>query len=327
MRYRNPLFACAAALICAGFAGCGQAPQAQAQVNEPPRPTADLFVYRGGGCTGRDKLPAFITMLGREPQGVVAFAQRDTWPGMLGSVRWSMNCWKGKDYRIAQSVPMLLDQGTTLAEGAAGAYDRHFEEFARILVAAGREDAYLRIGWEFNGSWYPWAAAKDPPAFKAYFKRIAGIFRNTPGAKFKIVWNPARGKQQIAPDLVYPGDEAVDVIALDLYNQSWRPEDKADPEVRWRNHVVQPYSLGWLRTFAAQHGKPVALPEWGTGSSSNGQGMGDDPIFITHMAEWIAANNVAFTGYWDYPATDYNAEISGGNAPKSAAAFRAAFGP
>lgn len=272
-------------------------------------------------------MPAFITMLGRPPEGIVSFAQRDTWEGMLGSVRWSTRCWKGQPYRLAQSVPMLLDKGTTLAEGAAGAYDQHFEDFAQILVDAGQGNAYLRIGWEFNGSWFPWAARKDPEAFKVYFKRIADIFRRTKGANFKIVWNPARGKQQIEPDSVYPGDDAVDIIALDLYNQSWRPEDKADPEVRWRNHVVQPYSLDWLRTFAAAHGKQIAIPEWGTGTSPNGRGMGDDPLFISNMAKWIRANNVAFTGYWDYPASDFDSEISDGGAPESAAAFGAAFGP
>lgn len=287
---------------------------------------AALFVYRGGGCTGRDKMPAFVEMLGREPDGIVAFAQRDSWDGMLGSVRWSLRCWKGHDYKLAQSVPMLLNKGTTLAEGAAGKYDRHFEDFARLLVENGRADAYLRIGWEFNGGWFPWAAKKDPESFKAYFRRIAGIFRKAEGARFKIVWNPARGKHQIEPDKLYPGDDVVDVIALDLYNQSWRPEDKADPKVRWRNHVVQPYSLDWLRTFAAKHGKPIAIPEWGTGTSPNGRGMGDDPVFIREMANWIAANNVVFTGYWDYPASDFNAEISGGGAPLSARAFRDAFG-
>ena len=317
----------ATVLILTSLAGCQQQQAAQAQVAETPRPKADLFVYRGGGCSGRDKLPPFITMLGREPEGIIDFAQTDTWPGMLGSVRWAENCWKGKPYKLAQSVPMLLSQGTTLAEGAAGAYDRHFEEFGRILVAGGNGDAYLRIGWEFNGDWYPWAAAKDPEAFKVYFKRIATIFRRTPGSHFKIVWNPAQGKQQIAPDTVYPGDDAVDIIALDLYNRSWRAGDKADPEVRWRHHVDEPYGLDWLRTFAAQHSKPIALPEWGTGTSPDGQGMGDDPVFITRMGAWIAANNVAFTGYWDYPAPDFNAEISGGKAPKSAKAFRAIFGP
>lgn len=305
----------------------GAARQTDAATDASVHGRAQLFVYRGGGCTGRERMPAFVAMLGRQPDGVIAFAERGSWPAMLNSVRWSMRCWKGAPYRIAQSVPMLLDKGTSLAEGAAGAYDAQFEELARILIESGHNDAYLRIGWEFNGGWYPWAAQKDPEAFKAYFRRIALIFRRAEGAQFKIVWNPARGRQQIAPDSVYPGDDVVDIVALDLYNQSWRPEDKADPQVRWRNHVVQPYSLDWLARFAALHNKPIAIPEWGTGTSPNGHGMGDDPLFIANMAGWIKANNVAFTGYWDYKAGDFDAELSDGGAPASAQAFRENFGP
>jgi len=285
-----------------------------------------LFVYRGGGCTGRDRLPAFVAMAGREPDGVVAFTERTSWQNMLNSVTWSSNCWAGTNYRVSQAVPMLLDRGTTLREGANGAYDQHFARLGRLLVAKGRANAYLRIGWEFNGDWYAWSAEKDPEAFVQYFRRLVKVFRAVPGQKFQIVWNPARGQHKIAPDRVYPGDDVVDVIGLDIYNTSWRKED-VDPEVRWRNAANQPYSLSWLRDFAAQHNKPIALPEWGTGTSPNRQGQGDDPVFIRHMAAWIAANNVVYHAYWDYAAPDYNAELSGGRQPRSAAAFREAFGP
>jgi len=56
-----------------------------------PAFASELFVYRGGGCTGRDRLPAFIAMAGREPDGVVAFTERTSWQNMLNSVTWSAN--------------------------------------------------------------------------------------------------------------------------------------------------------------------------------------------------------------------------------------------
>lgn len=286
----------------------------------------ELFVYRGPGCTGRDRLPSFIAIAGRAPDGVTEFTERSAWQNMLNSLNWSSSCWSRTDYRISQAVPMLLDQGTTLREGASGAYDQYFAQFGRTLVSKGKGNAYLRIGWEFNGDWYAWSAAKDPEAFVQYFRRLVGIFRAVPGQKFQIVWNPSAGQNKIAPDRVYPGDDVVDVIGMDLYNTSWRKED-ADPEVRWRNHLTQPYSLNWLREFAAQHKKPIAFPEWGTGTSPNGQGQGDDPIFIRRMAEWIKANNVVYQAYWDFPASDFNAELSGGRQPLSASAFREVFGP
>ncbi len=44
------------------------------------------------------------------------------------------------------------------------------------------------------------------------------------------------------------------------------------------------------------------------------------------MAAWLAANDVAYHIYWDYPAKDYNGQLSRGQYPKAAAAFRQSFG-
>lgn len=290
------------------------------------KPPAEVFVYRGAGCTGRDRMQSFETLLGRRADGITEFTEQTDWAHMISSVNWALGCWAGKPYRLSQSVPMLMLKGTSLKQGAAGAYDRHFAALGKLLVAKGYPDAYLRIGWEFNGGWYPWAAAKDPEGFKAYFRRIVTAFRSVPGQRFRIVWNPAQGQQQISPDKVYPGDDVVDVIALDLYNQSWRPQDAKDPKARWNNLLSQPYGLAWLREFASRHGKPIALPEWGTGTRPDGHGYGDDPLFMRNMAAWIAANNVIYHTYWDYDAGDFNGEISTGRQPRAAAAFRTAFG-
>lgn len=286
--------------------------------------TAQVFVYRGAGCTGSGKISTFTTLLGRQADGVTEFTEVSDWSSMVSSVNWALGCWAGKSYHLSQAVPMLMTN-TTLATGATGAYDQYFVTLGKLLVSKGYPDAYLRIGWEFNGSWYTWAAAKDPTNFKLYYRRIVAAFRSVPGQKFKIVWNPALGTQQIAPDKVYPGDDVVDIIATDVYNQSWRPQD-TDATVRWNYLVSQPYGLGWLRDFATQHGKPLAFPEWGTGTRPDGHGYGDDPIFVNSMSAFIKANNVAYHGYWDYAAADYNAEISTGKLPKAAAAYKADFG-
>ncbi|MGL5838584.1 MAG: glycoside hydrolase family 26 protein [Sphingorhabdus sp.] len=286
----------------------------------------ETFVYRGAGCTGRDRMQSFETLLGRKADGVTEFAEQADWAHMLTSIDWALGCWEGKEYRLSQSVPMLMESGTSLEEGAKGSYDRHFVALGRLLVKRGHADAYLRIGWEFNGGWYKWSAAQNPEAFKRYFRRIVTAFRSVPGQKFKIVWNPAQGEQRIAPDKVWPGADAVDVVALDLYNQSWRPQDKQDAQARWDYLVSQPYGLAWLRAFAKEQGKPIALPEWGTGKRPDGHGGGDDAIFIANMAAWIKANNVVYHGYWDYPASDFDGEISTGRQPASAKAFREGFG-
>lgn len=309
---------------------CAQPPERTEQpLQRRTGPAPTPYVYRGAGCTGRDRMAAFETLIGTPAAGVAEFSETIDWQHMLNSINWAQGCWEGHRIGLSQSVPMLMQNGsgTTLQAGARGDYDRHFHDLGKLLVAKGRADAYLRIGWEFNGGWYPWAAKDDPEAWKRYFRRIVGALRSVPGQRFRIVWNPAQGEQQIAPDRVYPGDDVVDVIGLDLYNQSWRPQDAGDPVARWENLRTMSYGLDWLARFGREHRKPLALPEWGTGTRPDGHGWGDDPLFVTNMAQWIAANDVAYHVYWDYNAGDFNGELSSGRQPKAAAAFRRAFAP
>jgi hypothetical protein len=80
----------------------------------------EIFVYRGAGCTGRDRMESFEKLLGRDADGVTEFAEQSDWSHMLTSIDWAIGCWAGKKYRLSQSVPMLMQSGTSLEEGAEG---------------------------------------------------------------------------------------------------------------------------------------------------------------------------------------------------------------
>ena len=285
-----------------------------------------LMVYKGAGCDGRAALPEFERFIGRPVDGVIDFIDQDSWAEFDSSSRWIADCWSGSPYDLVLSVPMLpKEDGVSMRAGASGAYDERFAKLARMLVETGYGDIALRVGWEFDGGWYPWSASRDPDAFVPYFRRIVRTMRAVEGDEFTFVWNFNLGYNESQPDRFYPGDDVVDVIAADVYNQSWRPED-IDGETRRRNLHEQAYGLDFLETFAREHGKPIAIPEWGTGVRPDGRGFGDDPEFITTMAAWIERNPVVFHGYWDYPAEDYNAQLSTGRYPRAAEAFRRAFG-
>lgn len=287
---------------------------------------AELAVYKGAGCEGRPRVAEFESWLGRPVERVVDFLAQESWDAMQRSAGWIAGCWKGARPALALSIPMLpKERGATLAEGAAGAYDGHFTAIAETLVAAGRGDAILRLGWEFNGGWYPWAAKRDPDSWVVYWRRIVTAMRAVPGAAFRFDWNPTLGWQQIPADRLWPGDGFVDVIGLDVYNQTWnRAADT--PEKRWRDLMEQPYGLKWHAGFARRHGKPMSFAEWGTGTRPDGHGGGDDPLFIRNMGEWIRSQPVLYHGYWDYPAPDFNARLSGGRLPEAGAELRRQFG-
>jgi hypothetical protein len=193
------------------------------------------------------------------------------------------------------------------------------------VTGKGHGAAVIRLGWEFNGHWSPWDAAKDPQAFIDYWRRIVGLMRGVPGAAFRFDWNPILGNSTIAPDRVWPGGDVVDVIGLDVYNQSWTVP-RLGPQARWRELRTQPIGLDWHRAFAAARGKPRSFPEWGTGRRPDGSGGGDDPVFIAGMAAWLAAPDILYHGYWDFPAEDYYALISTGEFPQAAAMLRRHFG-
>lgn len=300
----------ASAILSVAFAGN----QAQA---------AELGVYQGNGCDGVKKLETFAAWFGRKPDFVLDFFAMDTWDSMYSDAQWALGCWAKQGIKGVWSVPMLVG-GTTLAKGAAGEYDAQFIKLAQLLVSKGYGNSTIRLGWEFNGGWYVWAAKSDPTNWVKYWQRIVTTMRSVSGANFKFDWCSAQGTQQIAPDKLYPGDAYVDYIGRDTYNQTWTT-NIVTPEQRWNEQVTMAYGLNWLKDFAKQHNKPITMAEWGTGTRPDGHGGGDDGYFVTKMAQWMKDNNVAYHSYWDYPASDYNAKLSDGHQPNAGAAFLAAY--
>ncbi|HEY4366351.1 MAG TPA: glycosyl hydrolase [Steroidobacteraceae bacterium] len=304
---------------CIAAAAFGQSPAQQ--IDQSPK-RVPLGVYEKAGCDGVRGVADFKRWFGRNPDQTLEFI---TWQIMQEGSTWAMGCWKNAGQKsVVYSIPMLPDDNSaTLAEGAAGKFDALFRNYALKLVQFGYGHAVIRLGWEFNGDWYPWAASKDPESWKAYWRRIVTAMRSAPGAHFKFDWTMAGGWTDFLPEAAYPGDEYVDIIGMDLYNIVW--DKNADtPEGRWDFHLNTRRGLVWQRDFAAQHRKPISFAEWGTGKQPSGGG-GDDPYFIEQMAAWIGASNTAYHNYWDHTG-GFNAKLSDGHQPQSAAAFLRAFG-
>ena len=73
------------------------------------------------------------------------------------------------------------------------------------------------------------------------------------------------------------------------------------------------------------HDKPVVIPEWAVTIRSDGHGLGDDPLYVAKMAQWIATHDVAFTSYFDVDAPDGQHDILDGAFSQSLAVFRRSF--
>jgi hypothetical protein len=258
--------------------------------------------------------------LGRRVTHVGGYVAKTTWANFDRS---SFKQWTGSGKQLVAGVPMLmLNERGSLAAGAAGAYDAHFRGLAARLVREGHANAILRLGWEFNGGWYPWRADRDPKAFATYWRRIVTTMRGVPGASgLRFDWNPGHGPAFV-PVEAYPGDAYVDVIGMDIYDRTWSDRWR-DPAARWNDYLHRPYGLDWLANFAAAHGKPISFPEWGV-THNHVRGVAhDNPTFIRGMADFIRTHNVEYHLYFNVLAHDGDFRLSG--FPQSAAAYRAAF--
>ncbi len=257
--------------------------------------------------------------LGRRVSHVGAYAAKTTWANFDRS---SFRQWTGSGKQLVIGVPMLmLQEPGSLGAGANGAYDDHFRRFARRLAAEGHGNAILRLGWEFNGDWYPWRSDRDPKAFTAYWRRIVDVMRSVPGTNLRFNWNPGAGSGFVDVN-AYPGDGHVDIIGFDVYDRTYGGPMR-DPHVRWNDMVRRPYGLEWLRNFAAAHGKTISFPEWAV-THNHVRGVAhDNPVFIRGMAEFIRTNNVEFSLYFDVLAHDGDFRLR--QFPQSAAAYRALF--
>ena len=315
-----------------------------------------LGVYRWDAPNGPANVDGFSQWLGRPVDLAAAFEAMDSW-GNIDGADWQLVPWS--QWVLAQSgrnlsfaIPLLPTSGGTLTECASGQYDVYWQNLANNLAYYGLHWAYLRLGWEMDGGWYPWGAPQGSGKETSYagcFRRVVQVMRQTqPASQWKFVWNPTTAwwsADYLAA--VWPGDAYVDIVALDLYDQSWVTGTYPYPtncdatcrlaaqQIAWNDYS---WKLNTLRDFGAAHAKPMAIPEWGVAIRPDGHGGGDNPYFVQKMSDFIqnAANNVVYHSYFDVSAVDIDARltdsVTGDNPsgatrfPDSAALYKQLFG-
>ncbi len=311
----------------------------------PTRPTASptssslaLGVYVGPADVGG--VAAFNATTGTHSTIAVDYLPSNGgWAGMDGANggdAWLFNdAWTNSGYQLSLGVPIIPSDASgnpvgTLAQGATGAYNSYYVTLAQTMVAAGESNAYLRLGFEFDGSWNAWNAQNptDEVSFAKYFDQIVSAMRSVPGENFKFVWNPdatAFTQSGYNVALAYPGNAYVDVIGLDAYDQVWL-SDAQTPANAWNESLLP--ALNAAHAFAAAQGKPLAFCEWGSIIRPDGHGLGDDPTYINNMISWMKTptNDVIFETYFDFNAGGLDSFLTDGEFPNSLAAYRADLG-
>jgi hypothetical protein len=304
-------------------ATAGVAPEATGRAAGETRREAALGIFVGSGPDALKRMNAFGVWLGRKVTVGHTYLPGEHWSGIEGPhglLRpWAK--WRRADRRrtLVINVPMVApneagmpdrDVVTYLRRGASGTYDGHFRELARRLVGERVPDTILVLGWEMNGSVYSGRCAPDPAAWKAYWRRIVKTMRSVKGSRFRFDFTFARGKDAIPWTRCYPGDDVVDIIGTDSYDQPGGAP--------FKYHVREPYGLQDHADFARLHGKPMSFPEWGLFRNS------DNPDYIRAMHRWITSHDVAYQTISDYCPHGIWQCIAH---PRSAVAYREVFGP
>ncbi|MGW1819035.1 glycoside hydrolase family 26 protein [Streptomyces sp. NPDC002125] len=214
-------------------------------------------------------------------------------PGFLAS--WAAWRRAADDRMFVLNTPMLerneervsdSEVRSLLRAGAAGQFDEHFRKLAERLVLLGVPDTVIVLGWEMNGTTYTHRCGPDPVAWKEYWNRIVTTMRSVSGQKFRFDFAPSRGRDAVPWTECYPGDDVVDIIGMDSYDQP--------PARTFDEQVNEPYGLQKHVDFAAEHGKPVSYPEWGLFRN------GDNPEYMRRMLEWFDRHKPVYQTITDY---------------------------
>ncbi|MFE6839468.1 glycoside hydrolase family 26 protein [Streptomyces sp. NPDC057705] len=192
-----------------------------------------------------------------------------------------------------------------IRSGAQGEYDHHFRRLAERLVDLGVPDTVIVLGWEMNGFNYTHRCRPDPENWKRYWRRIVAAMRSVEGQRFLFDFAPNRGIDSIAWTKCYPGDDVVDIVGMDSYDQP--------PGDSFEEQVEQPYGLQKHVDFAREHDKPISYPEWGLFRN------GDNAEYMRDMLAWIADHKPLYHSITDY--CPHGVWQCGQN-PRSARVFR-----
>ena len=173
----------------------------------PPRPSAPFRQHgspsrgvrrhqqsgRGRELCGRDRVSPHhggdISAVGASTGSSYGWSYLTTQSALAS---W-LSSWVGTSDQMVIGIPMVALDGSgnpenTLADGAAGDENANFVAIAKNLVALGFGNAVLRLGWEFDGTWYPWKVQSDSDVanFATYWQNVVTAMRSVPGGELHV---------------------------------------------------------------------------------------------------------------------------------------------
>ena len=192
-----------------------------------------------GGISGYG---GYVEGVGIVPGGVTTYTPLPGLNGLKNLVNWGSG-----DVSAQKIVESETFRNSVLAIGlymvdkagiiAAGKADASIEELGHWIQSLGNRPVFLRVGYEFEGSWNHY----NPADYIGAFRRIKDKFKDLGVTNCAFVWQSAGIDQGATGNLMqyYPGDDYVDWCAYSYF---------------------QPSPAGML-SIARAHHKPVMIAE------------------------------------------------------------------
>jgi hypothetical protein len=219
--------------------------------------------------------------------------------------------------QIVVSFRMFPPSQTNMEAVAAGKHNSKYRRLATEMVENGLGAAFLRFGWEFNGSWAVDGAVGRSQLYIDAWKQVVESMQSVDGSEFSFVWAPNLWKKHMVPTDAYPGDEWVDQVGPTVYDKGdgypFPPNCDSECVSERRKAAWQGilegreanYGLNFWANFAREHGKPLVFPEYGVAASGwkNPSG-GDNPYFLKQFVDWMTENDdvVEWHNLWGFVA-------------------------
>ena len=218
---------------------------------EPPAGKRLLVIGQDLGAIGGFAAPnnaGYVDQLGSVPGGVTTYLALPELRGLEMTANF------GSGDLSAQSIidnPVYAHSALVIGlylvnqekRIATGELDDSLKRLARWIKAS-RRPVFLRIGYEFDGSWNHY----DPAFYRRAFQHIVALFREEQVTNCAAVWqgcaSPFNGNRQAIAQW-YPGDDCVDWVGYSWFLSGSNQVELADELVH----------------FARVHQKPVMVCE------------------------------------------------------------------
>ncbi|MSV35895.1 MAG: endoglucanase [Bryobacterales bacterium] len=268
-----------------------------------------LGIYYGNQGWKMEQVQAVEAWQGKKHAVVNLFTDWTNTPKVMNTLFGQQlpNIWNNGNVPMVTWEPFTGGQTPNDIEAriAAGQYNPYIANWAGRMKAflsgpdgvygnADDRRAYVRLGHEMNGNWYPWSPAvggNSPLDYVAMWTRVRGVFSalQIDPAHLQWVWCVnAEDVGGFTAEQFYPGNDYVDWVAIDGYNwgasQTWStwksPSDIYGP------------MLARVRATTGNR-KPVALTEFAsTSATASGVSVPVKSTWIGELFAYASTNQI-----------------------------------